>query len=148
MRVCIDTNVLIQLFGRARPLGQIADALQQGTLQLAVSNEILLEYEETMSRLSGPARWQIVWRFLDGVSRLHNNLLYVEPHFRFQVIVADPDDNKFVDCAIAAEADFVITSDRHFDVLNSGGYKPRPIEPGHFIANHIGRVSDGKRKRS
>jgi len=137
MRVCIDTNVLVQLFGGARPFGQIADALQQGSLELAVSNEILLEYEETLTRLSGRARWDMVWRFLEGVSRLHYNVLYVEPHFRFQVIAADPDDNKFVDCAVAVEADFILTSDRHFDVLNSGGYKPKPIDPGLFIAHHI-----------
>jgi putative PIN family toxin of toxin-antitoxin system len=129
--------LLVQLFGTTRPFGQIADALQQSRLELAVSNEILLEYEETLTRLSGQARWQMVWRFLEGVSRLHNNVLYVEPHFRFQVIAADPDDNKFVDCAIAAEADFVVTSDRHFDALNSGGYKPKPIGPQEFIAGYL-----------
>ena len=56
MRVCIDTNVLIQIFGRAGSFGGIADALQQGRLELAVSNEILLEYEETLTRLSGQAQ--------------------------------------------------------------------------------------------
>jgi predicted nucleic acid-binding protein len=54
MRVCIDTNVLVQLFGRSRAFGQIADALQQGKLELAVSNEILLEYEESLTRLGEP----------------------------------------------------------------------------------------------
>ncbi len=81
MRVCVDTNVLVQLFGSARPYAPIADALQQGSLELAVSNEILLEYAETLTRLSGQGRGQMVWKFLDGVSRLHSNLLYVEPHF-------------------------------------------------------------------
>ena len=137
MRVCIDTNVLVQLFGRAQPFGQIAAALRQGRIELTVSNEILLEYEETLTRLSGQARWQVVWRFLEGVSRLHNNVLYVEPHFRFQAIAADPDDNKFVDCAVAGEADFILTSDGHFDVLNSGGYKPKTIGPEEFIAGYL-----------
>lgn len=137
MRVCVDTNVLVQIFGRSRPFGRIPDALQQGRLELAVSNEILFEYEETLTQLSGQARWQMVWRFLEGVSRLHNNVLYVEPHFRFQLVATDPDDNKFVDCAIAVEAEFILTNDRHFDVLNSSGYKTKPIEPGLFIANHL-----------
>src|ERR1035438_8985634 len=75
MRVCIDTNALVQLFGTATPFGHIADALQRGRLEVAVSNEILLEYEQTLATLSGPARWQTVWRFLEGVSRLHNNVL-------------------------------------------------------------------------
>lgn len=137
MRVCIDTNVLVQLFGSAQPLGPIVDALQHGRIELAVSNEILLEYQETLTRLSGPARWQMIWRFLDGISRLHTNVLYVEPRFRFGVIAADPDDNKFVDCAVAAEADFILTSDRHFDVLHSSGYKPRQMDPQKFIASHL-----------
>ena len=97
MRVCVDTNVLVQLFGSARPFAPIADALQQGSLEFAVSNEILLEYEETLTRLSGQGRWQMVWRFLDGISRLHNNVLYVDPHFRLRVVAADPDDDKFVE---------------------------------------------------
>jgi putative PIN family toxin of toxin-antitoxin system len=137
MRVCVDTNVLVQLFGSARPFAPIADALQQGGLEFAVSNEILLEYEETLTRLSGQGRWQMVWRFLEGISRLHNNVLYVDPHFRLRVVTADPDDDKFVDCAIAAEADFILTSDRHFDVLHSSGYKPKPIGPQEFIAGHL-----------
>ena len=93
MRVCIDTNVLVQLFGTTRPYRPIVDALQQGRLELAVSTEILLEYEETVTQLSGQARWQMVMNFFNAVSRLHNNVLYVEPHFRFRVITTDPDDN-------------------------------------------------------
>ncbi len=137
MRVCVDTNVLVQLFGTAQSFRPIADALQQGRLEFAVSNEILLEYEETLTWLSGEVRWQMVWRFLEAISRLHNNVLYVDPRYHLRVIDADPDDNKFVDCAVAVEADFILTSDRHFDVLNSSGYKPKPIEPGRFIADHL-----------
>ncbi len=133
----MDTNVLVQLFGETRLFRPIADALQQGRLQLAVSNEILLEYEETLTRLSGRARWLMVWRFLEAVSMLHNNVLYLEPRFQFQVISTDPDDNKFVDCAIAANADFVITNDRHFDALNSSGHRPKPIGPQEFVADHL-----------
>jgi len=137
MRVYIDTNVLLELFGAARPCNPIADALQQGRLELAVSNEILLEYEETLSRLSGQGRWETVQRWFDGISRLHNNVLYVEPQFRFSVIAVDPDDNKFVDCAIAVEADFIPTHDRHFEALHSSGYKPQPIDPRSFVASHL-----------
>lgn len=57
MRVCIDTNVLLQLFGKQSPYRRITDALQQGTLELAVSNEIWVEYEETITHLSGKGRW-------------------------------------------------------------------------------------------
>lgn len=45
------------------------------------------------------------------------NVKYFDPHFRFHLITADPDDNKFVDCAIAANAKYIVTEDHHFDVL-------------------------------
>jgi len=41
--------------------------------------------------------------------------------------------NKFCDCAIAAEADFVISEDNHFAPLKSAGYRPQPITPTEFI---------------
>lgn len=40
-------------------------------------------------------------------------------HFRFNLIQEDPDDNKFVDCAIAANASFIVSQDHHFDVLHA-----------------------------
>lgn len=47
------------------------------------------------------------------------------------------DDNKFVDCAIAAQADYIITADHHLAALNGSGYKPRPISPQEFIQAHL-----------
>lgn len=41
------------------------------------------------------------------------------PHFSFGLIEADKDDNKFVDCAIAANAKCIVTEDNHFNVLKS-----------------------------
>src|SRR5213594_3560804 len=98
MRVCIDTNVLVQLFGRNEAGRPIRDSLLGGRIELAVSTEILLEYEETITLLSGRARWQQVERFLTLLFYLHGNILFMEPHFRFAVVTADPDDNKFSDC--------------------------------------------------
>ena len=46
---------------------------------------------------------------------LHKNVERIDPHFRFGLITAD--DNKFVDCAIIAGAKYIVTEDRHFNVL-------------------------------
>jgi predicted nucleic acid-binding protein len=43
--------------------------------------------------------------------------LFVTPYYHFNLIVADPDDNKFVDCAITAGATFIVSNDRHFNEL-------------------------------
>ena len=55
-----------------------------------------------------------------NISGTSSNSPFVElitPYYHFQMIQADPDDNKFVDCAIAAGARYVVTNDHHFDVL-------------------------------
>jgi predicted nucleic acid-binding protein len=44
---------------------------------------------------------------------------FFSPHFHFNLITTDPDDNKFVDCAIQANARYIVTNDHHFDVLRN-----------------------------
>ena len=139
MTVCLDTNTFLQIFGRRRPFYPILRNLLSGNLALATSTAILLEYEEVTVRLSGQERWREISRLLELLAQIHANIRFVEPQFRFGVIAADPDDNKFCDCAIVADADFVITEDRHFDALSLAGYKPKPVSPDEFIRVHLAR---------
>ena len=74
---------------------------------------------------------------LDLLAQVHGNIRHVESKFHFNVISIDPDDNKFCDCAIAAEANFVVAEDNHFNVLKSAGYKPKPIKPEEFIRQYL-----------
>lgn len=46
-------------------------------------------------------------------------MIKFDPHFKFNLIKTDPDDNKFVDCAIVAGAKCIVTEDKHFGVLDS-----------------------------
>jgi putative PIN family toxin of toxin-antitoxin system len=137
MTVCLDTNVFLQIFGRKQPFYPILRALLDGRLTLAVSNEILFEYEEITTKLSGAERWREVVALLELLDQLHSNIQKVQPQFRFAVIAQDPDDNKFCDCAIAAMASFIVTDDAHFSALKSSGHKPRPIAPQDFIEKHL-----------
>ena len=45
------------------------------------------------------------------------NIFQVIPFYKWNLIIADPDDNKFVDCALNADADYIVTNDKHFNVL-------------------------------
>ena len=74
---------------------------------------------------------------LNGMSELYDSVRYTDPHFHFHIVTADPDDNKFTDCAIAAEADWMIFDDGHFTPLAEAGYKPKPITPAQFIARFL-----------
>ena len=54
-----------------------------------------------------------------AISVIINNphTIFITPYYHFNLITADPDDNKFVDCAVTGNARFIVTEDRHYDVL-------------------------------
>jgi putative PIN family toxin of toxin-antitoxin system len=137
MTICLDTGVLLQIFGRRQPFYPILRALLDGRVTLAVSTEIMLEYQEVITRLSGAERWRDAAALLDLLSQLHGNVRRIEPQFRFNVIAVDLDDNKFCDCAVAADANFIVTEDNHFESLKLAGYKPKPIAPEEFIGKFL-----------
>lgn len=112
--VVIDTNCLLQIIARKSPYRPIWDAFLAGKYQLCVSNEILDEYQEVLSK-------QVTPSIAENVALLilnKKNVLLVDPHFHMELITADPDDNKFVDCAFAAGADYLVSEDSHFKVLH------------------------------
>ena len=138
MIVCIDTNTLLQGREPRHRYFPILDAVVQGRLSWAVSNRVLTEYEEILTAHAGPAHWARMAQLMDVIDVATGTLVRVSPHFQFHVIGADPDDNAFTDCAIAAGADFVITEDAHFAPLATAGYKPLPIHPLAFIERYHG----------
>ena len=76
-------------------------------------------------------------QFIEFVDRTRGVIRRVSPSFRFHLITGDTDDNKFADCAIVADADFIITGDHHFDAMRGSGYKPQPMTPEEFIRLHL-----------
>ena len=137
MTVVLDTNAVVQMFGARSPLAPLKDAIVGGRLTVAISTGIWLEYEEVIVRYAGSRMWVRVARIFDLAHQLHGNVRHVEPSFFFRLIAADPDDDKFADCAIAAGADFVVTEDAHFAAMRGSGHKPQPIAPAEFIARFL-----------
>jgi predicted nucleic acid-binding protein len=103
MTVVFDTNVVLQARAVGHAFHVIFEELLAGRFALAVSTAILLEYEEILTARVGPARWREFAATLDAIAGWQDNIRRVEPAFRFHLIAADPDDDKFADCAIAAE---------------------------------------------
>lgn len=111
--VVIDTNCLLQIIARKSPYRPIWDAFLERRYELCVSNEILDEYQEILGQQISPTIAEnIVLLILN-----QENVQLVDPHFRMRLITTDPDDNKFVDCAFAAGADYLVSEDSHFNVL-------------------------------
>jgi putative PIN family toxin of toxin-antitoxin system len=132
MKACLDTNVFAQLFSSSSPFPQILDRFIHGRFELLVSTEILLEYEEVVVREFGFARWNRTWALIQKVNALHKTVVEVKPQYRFAVISNDPDDNKFVDCAVVGGATLLVTSDRHFAEVENSGYAVRVVGPEEF----------------
>src|SRR5439155_8671693 len=125
--------------GARSPFLPLQQAILNERVALAFSTAILLEYEEVLTRYGGQGRWARVWQVLELTGQLHDNLCHVEPAYHWRLIATDPDDDKFADCAIAAEAEWIVTEDGHLDVLRHAGHKPRPIIPEAFIRDELAK---------
>ncbi len=113
MKIVIDTNILVAIIGRRSPYRWIFDLLIEGKMALCVSNEILFEYREVLERKTNAQVAENIINFID----VHPASEKTEVYFKFNLIYEDPDDNKFVDCAISAQADLIVSNDSHFQVL-------------------------------
>lgn len=112
-RIVLDTNSLVQCISPKSKYRKIWDCFLDGTNVLCVSNEILNEYEEILERLAGVEIAKLV---IDVI--LNNpHTLFFTPFYNFNLIKSDLDDNKFVDCAVVANAKFIVTEDRHYNIL-------------------------------
>jgi putative PIN family toxin of toxin-antitoxin system len=137
MLVVVDTNVMLSAFARQSPIARLFRALANGEVRMAVTAAIVLEYEEIAGERGGPAFAAKIMHWLSLVSAAWGTVDVVQPSYQFRVISSDPDDNKFVDCAIVANADFVITNDTDYAALTNAGFKPQPIKPEDFIVRYL-----------
>lgn len=74
-----------------------------------------MEYEEIISEHMGKQIATTVLNLLENAP----NLLLITRFFKWNLIHTDPDANKFVDCAIASGAAFLVSNDKHFGVLKN-----------------------------
>ena len=119
-RVVIDTNCLLAILPSRSPYHSVWTEFLANKLEICVSNEILMEYEEILSEKTSPS-------FADSIIQTilnRKNLVRVSPVWRFNLIAQDPDDNKFVDCAVCGRAEYLVSNDRHFQVLRDVSFPP------------------------
>lgn len=114
MKIVLDTNCLIPILIPGSFGHDIWQAFRTGRYTLCVSTEILLEYEEIIIHMTGNREYAAL--VVETIANA-SNVEYVNPAYRFNLITADPDDNKFVDCAVTAGATYIVSNDRHFHEL-------------------------------
>lgn len=113
--IVLDTNVLLMCIHPQSKYRKIWQAFLNEEYILCVSNDILEEYSEVIARNINAK----VADYILQVILLHENVKLYDPHYRFNLIKDDEDDNKFVDCAFAANAKCIVTEDHHFSILRN-----------------------------
>jgi uncharacterized protein len=111
IRIVLDTNIIVSAL--LQPLGQPAQIFVlgiSGSIQLCLSGNIYAEYEEVISRPRFRRSEEIIIRTLQAI---RENSLWVHP---VEVVRAcsDPDDDIFLECAVAAHADYLVTGIKDF----------------------------------
>lgn len=114
LHIVLDTNVFLVSIASNHKYSWIYDAIIDDKFDLYVSNEILTEYEEIIASRYGIS---MTSQILEGLVFLPNIHL-IDPHFNWNLLT-DEDDNKFVDCAVSSNADFIVSNDKVFRELKN-----------------------------
>ena len=113
MNIVLDTNCLLMSLSRRSPYYTIWREYVDGKYTLCITTEILAEYEEILTEKMGS---EIANNVITAILDLPNTKL-IQVFYHLRLITADPDDDKFVDCAFKANARYIVTEDLHYNVL-------------------------------
>jgi uncharacterized protein len=129
VKVVLDTNVLISGIFFSGPPYRILEVWRRGEIELVLSGEIFEEYCRTadiLAREFPPVDLQAILSLIKG------NASFIDAPVLPEPVCADPDDDKFIACAIASNADVIISGDKH--LLRVDGFKGlRVVRPSEFM---------------
>ena len=118
LKVVLDTNIILSSVSRYSPYRLVFDKLDDFAYDFAVSTEILFEYDEKLSSIFSPELSKLT---LD-LMMMNPNIHLISPSFQTRLIYPDMDDNKFVDCAFAANANYLVTNDKDYKILKTTSF--------------------------
>lgn len=128
VKIVLDTNVLVSgIFWSGIPF-KILEYWMQNKFELIVSREILNEYQRTLGKISKGKNDTLVDHWMLLIAE-HSNIINTKRRFRLS---ADPDDDKFIECAVAGSAKYIVSGDSH--LLGIGTVLDIPIiTPSEFL---------------
>ncbi len=115
MRIVLDTNVLLTSLLKTSKYRPIFDPLISNKFSMVMSHDILQEYMEIIEQKTTPDIAKNVGELLINL----NNVEFIDVYYNWRLIESDYDDNKFIDCAIAGNVKFVVSNDKHFNILKN-----------------------------
>jgi hypothetical protein len=134
MKVVLDTNVLVSgLISHKGPPGQILDAWLAGDIQLFVPQQILgelrrvLQYPRIIKRLA-------IEQATGLLEKLGTDAEMVLVTIKLDVLTCDPSDNIYLECAVQARADYLVTGNsEHFEEAGNMYMGVHIITPRTFL---------------
>ena len=129
MRIILDTNVLVSGIFFSGPPFRILKAWRDNKLQLVVSTDILDEYQRVAAILGEKYSRVDISPIMDLLT-VNSDIVTAPP--LPEPVSVDPDDDKFVACALAADTKLIVSGDRH--LLDVDGYQDiRVLKPRRFV---------------
>jgi len=129
IKIVVDTNILISFFcypgGIIRELMKKILALEY---ELVLSNEIVDEFKEVINKKFNELT------IVEGefIKFIQDNFTIINPEKKLNIVKDDATDNKIIECAVAAKADFIISGDKH--ILDLRKYKNiKILNPSDFL---------------
>ena len=113
-RIVLDTNCLVQIVAKQARYGFVWNDILYGETILCVTTEILFEYEEILTKFYGRNVAKMVVEMILILPQTEKYDIY----YHWKLITEDPDDNKFVDCAVISGAKYLVSDDKHFNILS------------------------------
>ncbi len=133
MKIVLDTNVFISGIFFSGPPAQILKAWKDQKFQIVISKEILSEYQRVAHELSKKIS------AVDIVPIIELLTIYgeiVETEGISVTVCEDPDDNMFLECAIASNSKIIVSGDKH--LLRISGYQGIDVvKPRDFIDDSL-----------
>jgi putative PIN family toxin of toxin-antitoxin system len=131
MRVILDTNVFISGIFFSGPPSQILKAWANQSLQIILSQQILDEYQRVSEELSSQFQEIDILPIIELVT-IHGQ--FIDTQGLDISVCEDPDDDKFLECAVAGKCKIIISGDKH--LLKLSGYEGISVmSPRHFVDN-------------
>ena len=115
LRIVLDSNIILAAaLPKSKYRKVISDFLNE-KYALLISPEIVFEYEEKLVEIFNR---ETADHFLQSLFN-SDNLIKISPFFDFRLIKHDADDDKFANCAIVGNAHYIVSNDKHFNILKS-----------------------------
>jgi uncharacterized protein len=133
-RVTLDSNVYLSGFVFGGKPKRILEMAIEGEIEVAISDPIIAEVRR---HFLGKFGWSEP-RVAEAVESIAEFAKYSTPTEAIDAVPADPDDNRIVECAVAAGSECIVTGDRH--LLQLGSYEGiRIMKVADFLAQGMGR---------